>query len=336
MKFQFLLLFLFFNLVLQAGDIRGGDIHIQQYTAYSVQANININLIIHSEIGQITICWGDGSCDVLGNPQVFQNAAIDTKTLHFFWTHQYNQHGFYEITVEECCWANDIFNMNLFGEQAFVLETSFKLLDPQIESYNVMPLSTALPLSIGNLNEFLAYNSFVIVPDGDQSTFEICAVDVDNYYLLEEIFTQPDNFIFDPLSGGFIWFDPPAPGYFIVKVCITTMRNGQLISETSRDIMIAIYNTVGVENPVSSEDFVLKCYPNPAQDVIHFEYHLKEKSAVEIDFFDAAGKKIKTLLSQGVEGKNLEMLDIRDLPEGCYFFNIKAREQIGFFPFLKK
>lgn len=336
MKFQLLFLFLFFNLALQAGDIRGGDIHIQQYTAYSVQANIHINLIVHSGINQITICWGDGSCDVLGNPQVVQNAAIDTKTLHFFWTHQYDEHGFYEITVEECCWANDIFNMNLVAEQAFVLETSFKLLDPQIEPYNVMPLSTALPVSTGNLNEFLVYDSFVNIPNGDQSTFEICEVDVDNYFLLEEIFTQPDNFIFDPLTGGFTWFDPPAPGYFIVKVCITTTRNGLLISESSRDILIAIHNTVGVENPVSSKDFVLKCYPNPVQDFIHFEYHLKEKSTVEIDLIDALGKKIKTLHAQGDEGKNLEILDIRDLSEGCYFIKMKAGDQVGFFPFLKK
>ena len=47
MKFKLLFCFLIYNFSLSASDFRGGDIHVQQYTASSVQVNININLIHH-------------------------------------------------------------------------------------------------------------------------------------------------------------------------------------------------------------------------------------------------------------------------------------------------
>jgi Secretion system C-terminal sorting domain len=337
MKFKLLLFCFALNYSLSAGDFRGGDIHVEQHTALSVQVNININLVIHSEIDQITICWGDGSCDILGTTQVLEYPSIDTKTLRFFWIHNYNQYGFYDLTVEECCWADDIVNMNLINEQDFVLLASFKLLDPQIESFNVMPFSPALPVSIGNFQEYLVYNSFVNIPESDESTFEICAVDVVNYYLLDEIFTQPNNFIFDPLTGGFLWFSPPSPGFFIVKVCITTTRGGQLISQTSRDILIAIQNIVDIKNIGDSDDFDLKYYPNPTQDFIHFEYILNEKSTVEIELFDVMGKKIKPLLLETKNsGAHEELFDLHELPQGFYFCKIKIEDTFYTIPFIKE
>jgi hypothetical protein len=336
MKNSLLFFFLVLSLSLKAGDFRGGDLHIEQYTSLAVQANININLIIHSEIDHITICWGDGSCDILGSPQILEYPSIDSKTLHFYWIHEYNQHGFYEISVEACCWANDIFNMNLINEQPFVLAATFKLMNPQSEPFNVMPLTPTLPVALGNLYEYFVYNSFVNIPNSDESTFEVCAVEVNNYFFLEEIFSQPNNFFFDPVTGGFTWFSPPAPGYFIVKVCITTMRNGQLISETSRDILIAINNTVGIDNLGNAGDFDLKCYPNPILDFIHFEYHLNEKEKVEIELFDASGKNIKTLLSKTKNrGTQIEKFYMQDLSQGFYYFKIKTENQNGTIPFIK-
>ncbi len=337
MKFKILFFFLILNFSLQAGDFRGGDIHIEQYTAYSVQANINVNLVIHSEVDQIIICWGDGSCDILSSPQILENPSFDTKTLHFYWIHEYNQHGFYDITIEECCWSDDIFNMNLISEQDLVLEASFKLLDPSVEPYNVMPYTATLPISSGNQNTYLVYNSFVNIPENDESTFELCSVDVINYFMLDEIFAQPNTFYLDPLTGGFSWFSPPAPGFFIVKVCITTTRSGQLISETSRDILIAIDNTIGIEDLSHATNFNIKCFPNPAQDFVHFNYHLKEKSIVEIDLFDTSGKKIKTLFSgEKMSGDNEELFDLQDLHQGSYLFRIISADKFGAVPFFKK
>jgi len=337
MKTRLLFLFLLINLSLRAGDFRGGDIYIQQHTPYAVQANININLVAHSEIDQITICWGDGSCETLGNPQVYQNSAIDTKTLHFFWIHQYFQHGLYDITVQECCWANDIYNMNLMNEQPIVLQASFKLLDPQTEPFNVMPFTPTLPVASGNLNTFLSYDTFVDVQDGDESTFEICAVDVDNYFFLEEIFGQATNFFFDPLTGGFIWFTPPDLGFFIIKVCITTTRSGQMISETSRDILITIDETIGTDDLSDSNNFNVACYPNPAKDIIQLDYELKKNSNVLITLFDAFGIKIKDIISGNrSSGTYKESFDINNLPEGLYFIKIKTEDQAAVVPFIKK
>jgi len=335
MKFKLLFCFLILSFSLSAGDFRGGDIHVEQYTASSVQVNININLLIHSEIDEITICWGDGSCEVLGNPQILEYPAIDSKTLLFFWIHQYSQFGFYDITVEECCWANDIFNMTLIGDQDFLLETSFKLINPQNGAFNVMPYSQTLPVNIGNVGQYLAYNSLVNIPANDESTFEICEVDVVNYYTLDEIFMQPNNFYLDPQTGGFTWFNPPAQGFFIIKICISTTRQGELISETSRDIFVAIDQALGLE-AFKNDDFDLKYYPNPVNDFLHFEYSLNENSTVEITLFDVLGKQIKTLLSsERNEGKNEEIFKIEDLPQSAYFLKIIIEDQFGTIPIVK-
>ncbi len=336
MKIKFVLFFLIFSYSLNAGDFRGGDIHVEQYTSHSVQVNININLIIHSQIEQITICWGDGSCETLSSPQVLENPAIDTKTLHFYWIHQYSQHGFYEITVEECCWSNDIFNMNLNSEQNFKLSAYFELIDPQNGSYNVLPRSQSLPISIGVQDQYLVYNSLTIIPDGDESKFELCEVDVDNYFMLDELFGQPNTFYFDTITGGFTWFSPPAPGYFIVKACITTTRSGQLISETSRDILIVIDNKVGLSQLTMPENFDLNSYPNPAHHSIQLAYFLKENAKVEIELFNAQGQKIKTILSDfRNDGQNLEHFDISDLPSGPYFLKLQTKAGFGQIPFIK-
>ena len=335
MKVRLLFSFIIFSTSLFAGDFRGGDIHIQQYTASSVQANININLIIHSEVENILICWGDGSCDILGNAQVIEDALIDTKTLHFFWIHEYNQPGTYEISVGECCWANDIFNMNLVEDQDFIINTTFKLVTPS-EPYNVMPYSANLPVIAGNINEYLVYNSLVSIPDSDESTFEICEVEVDNYFLLEDIFTQQNNFYFDEITGGFTWFSPPSEGYFIVKVCMTTTRGGQLISETSRDILIAIQNTVDIDNIEKASTLKLKYQPNPVQDFIQLEYQLTKNSNIKIDLFNISGKQVKTLFSGNKSiGSNTQNFDVDDLPQGFYFLKVMTDNEFTTIPFIK-
>ena len=336
MRLATTILFLLFTVTLQAGYFRGGDIHIQQHAPYSVQANIHINLLIHAEIDEITICWGDGSCEVLSATQTYNFPAIDTKTLHFFWIHQYSQHGFYEITVEACCWADDIFNMNLQGDQPIKLEAYFKLADPQTEAFNVMPLSLALPVVAGQLDAFLDYSSFVSIPDGDVASFEICAVDVQYYYLLDQIFPEPNNFIFDAVTGGFLWLDPPAPGYFIVKVCITTTRQGELMSETSRDILVGIDNVNSAEQLTGFDEFSPVCYPNPAQDALNLQYFLTENTVLEIALFDVSGKTAKTFRVEGHEGKNLETLDVSDLQNGFYSCKITSPDQSSALPFIKK
>ncbi len=330
------ILFLLFTATLHAGYFRGGDIHLRQHAPYSVQVNININLLAHAEIDEITICWGDGNCETLNATQTFHFPSIDTKTLHFFWIHQYNQHGFYNITVEACCWANDIFNMTLQGEQPIVLEAFFKLVNPQTEAFNVMPLPLALPVVAGNLHELLDYYTAVSIPEGDVANFEICAVDVPNYILLEDIFPQSNNFIFDPATGSFLWLDPPALGYFIIKVCITVTRQGELISESSRDILVGIDDVISAEQPTDPEAFSPKCFPNPARDALNLEYFLTENTALEIALFDVSGKKVKAFRAEGREGKNLEMLDVSDLQNGFYSCKISSPNQSSALPFIKK
>ena len=333
-KLLFFLLLAYYSL--HAGDFRGGDIRIQQHTALSVQVYINVNLIIHSEIENITVCWGDGSCDILGNPQVLENPGIDTKTLYFFWTHQYNQFGYYEVTVEECCWANDIFNMNLMNEIPFKLEAHFELINPQVDTFNIMPYSQSLPLTEGMFNQLLVYNSLVNILAGDECTFEICEVDVPNYFTIDEIFNQPNNFFFDDLTGGFTWFSPPSSGYFIVKVCLTTTRGGQIISETSRDILIAIQDPVSVENTDKNDALNIKCIPNPAYDFVQLTYQLNQMSVVKISLFDPLGRIVK-LENQGIqpEGNHTYSIDIQHLTTGTYFVKIQTERKTEVVSFLK-
>lgn len=68
-------------------------------------------------------------------------------------------------------------------------------------------------------------------------------------------------------------------------------------------------------------------YPNPVQDHAKIFYELDSFQATSIELFDSKGKWMQSLLKENKE-KGLHELNCntKDLPNGLYFYRIKAGE----------
>jgi hypothetical protein len=61
------------------------------------------------------------------------------------------------------------------------------------------------------------------------------------------------------------------------------------------------------------------CFPNPAQDELHFE--LPSNESMEIILTEPMGRVVKSWTNY----HSLSTLTISDLPPGCYFYHIKTK-----------
>jgi len=63
------------------------------------------------------------------------------------------------------------------------------------------------------------------------------------------------------------------------------------------------------------------CFPNPAQNELHFE--LPSNESMEIILADPMGRVVKSWTNY----RSLSTLTISDLPPGCYFYHITSKTQ---------
>lgn len=99
---------------------------------------------------------------------------------------------------------------------------------------------------------------------------------------------------------------------------LLTAGNGILYRPTWQSTGL---NTEPSFNPASA-----RAYPNPFQSTISIEYDLSENQQVELTITDLLGKTVfrsaKSLKSQG---KNTDVFNTSDLPNGIYLYNLKMK-----------
>ena len=109
------------------------------------------------------------------------------------------------------------------------------------------------------------------------------------------------------------------------------------MSETARDILVAIQNPVSLENDISKSNFDLKIFPNPADELVQLEYQLDKKTSLNIELLNSVGQVI---ISQNFNNQNPGSYkvpsDIKDMPKGIYFIKIKSDHDLETIPFIKK
>ena len=92
------------------------------------------------------------------------------------------------------------------------------------------------------------------------------------------------------------------------------------------------YNTsiIGITdgNKYSPDNFVLyQNFPNPFNPSTTIKYYLPKASEVEIKFFDAAGRLLKSIHENNVPvGYHTIMFEGNGLASGVYFYNVRAGE----------
>ncbi len=84
-------------------------------------------------------------------------------------------------------------------------------------------------------------------------------------------------------------------------------------------------NGVLDRNKTESIERSVVCYPNPARNIVHFDFSIPEYEEVIIELFNIHGTKISTLLKQKMrKGAYSKEFDLNHLKKGIYFYRFKA------------
>jgi len=93
--------------------------------------------------------------------------------------------------------------------------------------------------------------------------------------------------------------------------------------------VIAYYsNIVSIDENIGISDYSLsQNYPNPFNPTTTISYSLNKASVINLELFDALGRKIKTLVNEYKStGTYNYKLDMSDFPSGVYIYKLSNRE----------
>ncbi|MCB0519713.1 MAG: T9SS type A sorting domain-containing protein [Lewinellaceae bacterium] len=208
---------------------------------------------IAADRDSLTICWGDGSCDVI--PRINGSGeplGFDIKRNIYISTHAYLENNSYLISMTDPNRNGGILNINApFSENVeFHIQTFIKLSDQPLST----PVLLELPVDIA-----IAGQPYIHVPNaydenGDSISYQLVTPmdDIDspvpNYLQVTEIGPGiMNNISIDAETGEIIWDAPQIAGLYVIAISIKSWRNGVLVEEVIRDMQISV--TDGLDSP---------------------------------------------------------------------------------------
>jgi type IX secretion system substrate protein len=318
-KTKLLILLLFCVNTLLAQKFAGGEIRVQQTGTYSVVATVDIFTSINDDLTSIELCWGDGSCEDI--PLVYSESfsGSNLKFHQFQQSHVYGQEEYYTLSVSECCWSSNIINIENGETEDFLLSTYFFLsVDDQFFGENMMPFFYRGLLE-GHQGLPIFYESDFFDFEEDEIHVEICDLEeILTYFKPTDVVQSPLNMIFlDTMTSSFVWTFPQLEGKYVLALCVTETRNGTLISEYTRKMIIA------VDGPVANKEILaanqINIFPNPVREKLTITVPENWKD-IEITVLDVMGRKIYTDFIEN-------QLDVSTLSKGLYWLQVKSGNQ---------
>jgi len=252
---------------LAATHNRAGEITVEQIDALTIKAMITTYTkasSIQADRDSLTLCWGDGSCDVLvriNGPNAANGIPAgerlpnDTKVNIYMAFHVYPGIGTFKLSMTDPNRNGQILNVNPPNSDMveFHLETTYTLLNPQFEGSNSTPRLLQPPVDIGCVGETFIHNPNAFDVDGDSLSYHLItplrgideesgqSIQVPNYLLPRDINPGPDNnHTLDPITGEFIWRAPQRAGEYNIAFIIVEYRQGIPIDTMIRDMQILI------------------------------------------------------------------------------------------------
>ncbi|MEZ4959369.1 MAG: alpha/beta hydrolase-fold protein [Saprospiraceae bacterium] len=84
-----------------------------------------------------------------------------------------------------------------------------------------------------------------------------------------------------------------------------------------------VSETNDLDRPSSSIE-LFQNFPNPVSSVTNIAFEIPERGVINIDIFDAFGKRIKRLLSEEFPaGKHEIQMEVTDIPDGVYYYQLE-------------
>lgn len=250
-RFAFLLAHLFCFSTMQAA-LLGGEIRFTHLagSAYRIEAMVYTalewpsdypELEVHVD-GQLFTVPREAHMDHFGEPNC-ENVRLSTYPL----VHTFDAPGLHQAWFELSTRSAGVLNIpNSIGQPACIHATI-------VVSPGLGPNSS---IRFGNLQSVTTWSWNTLVhdpgafdPDGDSLSFELVApLGSECSSIMGYAFPTGAVLAWlDPASGVFHWNHPPAPGHWSLCIRGTEWRNGQLIGQVTRDMVLCIAPfTVGV------------------------------------------------------------------------------------------
>ena len=247
---------------------RAGEITVEQIDALTIKATITTYTKASStqaDRDSLTLCWGDGTCDVLVRINGFdtdgdlipdgENLPNDTKVNIYMAFHLYPGIGTYKLSMTDPNRNGRILNVNPPNSDMveFHLQTVYTLLNPQFEGTNNTPRLLQPPVDIGCVGQTFIHNPNAFDVDGDSLSYQLItplrgideetgqAIEVPNYLFPDEISPGANNsHTLDARTGEFIWRAPQRAGEYNIAFNIIEYRQGIAIDTMIRDMQILI------------------------------------------------------------------------------------------------
>lgn len=229
----------------------GGEITVKQLTYLNYEATIHTytkQSSIPADRDSLEICWGDGICEY-----IVRDTSIllgkDLKYNIYTWQHSYADEGTFTISMTDPNRNGDIINIPVSDNIPFHIQTKIVV----STFYNNTPVLLNPPTDWGYINQVYQHNPAAIDWEGDSLVYEIGVplqgVDdlVPNFFFPDQVpnSNDPTNIIsIDSELGTLIWNAPILSGDYAITIKILEYRNGNIISEVTRDYIIPVKSNI--------------------------------------------------------------------------------------------
>ncbi len=296
---------------------RAGEItyeHIGEYT-YRIKLVVYTYTKAPADNPQKEIRFGDGTSAMVD--RVYEvYLPNDYKKNTYLIQHKYPGPGTYVISFEDPNRNEGIRNIPNSVNIVFSLKTIL-----QINSslgVNSSPYFENPPIGMALVDSIFIYNSKATDPDGDSLSYKLTEclgenlLPINNYQYPEASI----SFDIDPVNGDLIWNKPIYLDLYSVAIEIEEWRSGIKIGSVIRDMQFEVVDKLtGI---VRISESKIKVYPNPTNDIIHFDFAGYEIKHIKV--VDLSGKLI---LVNAFVDRN-EIISLSKFPVGMYFILIQT------------
>ncbi len=257
-------------------EIRGGDISVEQVgdCASSLTLRAQAALYFHGQEpssvpASVELCWGDGSCEQAALVSAVQLEWETVRALYLA-EHTYPARGTYALSIEECCYPDDILSFQSEPDIPVRISNTYTLLSPMFQGCNSQATPLQPPVDIGLPGSAFTHNPNIYELDGDSISYRLIEPAGPMSYLFPQEFDGCTNSLeIGPSTGSLAWNAPCLPGHYVFGIEATEWRNGISIAERQILLHVLIDEATGLA--AIADPGLFRPAPNPTSGRLRLE-----------------------------------------------------------------
>ena len=342
----------------QATHLAGGYIQAKPVAGSGQTYEVTLVLYMQTspaadQADSYSICFGDGNTGIAYRQSriISSNKTLTINTYRI--THSYAGPGTYTLSVSLSN-RTIVQNITNAGEQLFALATTV--------STNIINQTPTPGFPLTGL--YVGANQKATLPlkatdaDGDSLVYDLtkpltgndaCSWRAVSSYLYPNDLTKRGTFRLNSRTGELVWDAPTQPGYYSIALTIGEYRNGNLISQTTQEILLIVDDKPGTPGtippyepaiegafggivtattPYIDSDIVLTTFPNPVDDRLQVVIQSSNPTTAIVQLLDINGRKLHELSFNRVARQHEQVISMSSLTTGFYVLQASVAGRI--------